>query len=129
MSKAKRSIKKTITKQDAFRVNDKFRSQLKRITINSIQKKESKKDSESVHQRVLADRKFFIDAAVVKTLKAKKSIRHNELVTEVIQLVRFPLEIPALLARIEWLIQQSYMRRDDPEERESKPSTLYHYIA
>ena len=58
-----------------------------------------------MHQRVLADRKFFIDAAVVKTLKAKKSIRHNELVTEVIQLVRFPLEIPALLARIEWLIQ------------------------
>ena len=77
---------------------------MKRITINSIQKKESKKDSESVHQRVLADRKFFIDAAVVKTLKAKRSIRHNELVTEVIALVRFPLEMQALAARIEWLI-------------------------
>ena len=84
MSKAKRSIKKTITKQDTFRVNDKFRSQMKRIMINSIQKKESKKDSEAVHTRVLADRKFFIDAAVVKTLKSKKSIRHNELVAEVI---------------------------------------------
>lgn len=49
MSKAKKSIKKTITKEDTFKVNDRFRSQLKRITINSIQKKESKKDSESVH--------------------------------------------------------------------------------
>ena len=49
LAKAKTSIKKTITKDDTFRVNDKFRSQLKRITINSIQKKESKKDSDSVH--------------------------------------------------------------------------------
>ena len=57
-----------------------------------------------MHQRVLADRKFFIDAAVVKTLKTKKSIRHLELVQEVIGLVRFPLEIPALASRIEWLI-------------------------
>ena len=84
LSKVKKSIKKTITKDDIFQVNLKFRSQMKRITINSIQKKESKKDSESVHQRVLADRKFFIDAAVVKTLKTKKSLRHNELVQEVI---------------------------------------------
>lgn len=115
MSKAKTTIKKTITKQDTFKVNDKFRSQMKRITINSIQKKESKKDSESVHQRVLADRKFFIDAAVVKTLKAKRSIRHNELVTDAIALLRFPLEMTALHQRIEWLISQDYMRRDDPE--------------
>ena len=129
LAKAKASIKKTITKQDTFCVNDKYRSNLKRITINSIQKKESKKDSETVHQRVLADRKFFIDAAVVKTMKTKKSLIHRELVAEVIQLVGFPLEVQALNARIEWLISQSYMRRDDPEEKESKPSTVYHYIA
>ena len=31
-----KTIKKTITEKDSFRFNDKFRSQLKRITINSI---------------------------------------------------------------------------------------------
>ena len=31
-----KTIKKTITKDDSFKVNDKFRSNLKRITINSI---------------------------------------------------------------------------------------------
>ena len=87
-------------------MNVKFRSQMKRITINSIQKKESKKDSEIVHRRVLADRKFMIDAAVVKTLKTKKSIKHNDLIQEVIGLVRFPLEISALNQRIESLITQ-----------------------
>lgn len=65
----------------------------------------------------------------MKTLKAKRSIKHTELLTDVIALVRFPLEIPALLARIEVLISQNYMRRDNPEEKESKPNTLYHYIA
>ena len=80
MAGSKKTIKKTITKDDIFSVNEKFRSPMKRITINSIQKKESKKDSEAVHQRVLADRKFLIDAAIVKTLKGKKTIRHTELV-------------------------------------------------
>jgi hypothetical protein len=75
-----KTIKKTITPDDSFKVNDKFRSNLKRITINSIQKKESKKDTEKVHERVLGDRKFFIDAAIVKTMKARKEIKHVDLV-------------------------------------------------
>lgn len=35
-NRPKMIIKKTISKEDSFKVNDKFRSQLKRITINSI---------------------------------------------------------------------------------------------
>jgi len=93
ISKSKTGIKKTITKEDVFRVNDKFRSQLKRITINSIQKKESRKESEGVIQKVLIDRKFMIDAAIVKTMKANREIKHTDLVQQVISLVRFPLEV------------------------------------
>ena len=44
-------------------------------------------------------------------------------------MVRFPLEMPQLHTRIEWLISQDYMKRDNPEETESKASTVYHYIA
>jgi hypothetical protein len=33
---ASKTIKKTITSEDSFRVNDKFRSNMKRLTINSI---------------------------------------------------------------------------------------------
>jgi hypothetical protein len=44
----------------------------------------------------LADRKFFIDAAVVKTMKARKEIKHVDLTQEVIRLVRFPLVIEQL---------------------------------
>ena len=36
MAGSKKSIKKTITKDDIFSVNEKFRSPMKRITINQI---------------------------------------------------------------------------------------------
>jgi len=36
LGKNKKSIKKTITKLHTFKINDRFRSNLKRITINSI---------------------------------------------------------------------------------------------
>ena len=76
-----------------------------------------------VHERILSDRKYLIDAAIVRTMKVRKSVAHNELVTEVIRLVRFPLEIPMMKHRIEQLIDGEYMRRDD------KDISVYHYVA
>lgn len=92
----KKTIKKTISKEDSFTVNDKFICKMKRIVINSIQRKETTADSKNVANRVIADRKFFIDAAVVKTMKARKIVRHSDLILEVIRLVRFSLEIDTL---------------------------------
>lgn len=74
-------------------MNVNFRSGLKRIAINAIQKKESRKESEKIFDLVVRDRKFLIDAAIVKLLKAKRSLSYRDLVREVIGLVRFPLEV------------------------------------
>ena len=68
----------------------------------------------------MADRKFFIDAAVVKTMKARKEIKHVDLTQEVIRLVRFPLVIEQLQDRIKQLIATDYMKRKNGEE-ESGP--------
>mmetsp|Transcript_43212 Transcript_43212/g.41558 ORF Transcript_43212/g.41558 Transcript_43212/m.41558 type:complete len:106 (+) Transcript_43212:661-978(+) len=104
-------------------VNAKFNSKLRRITINAIQKKESRLETEAVHEKVLQDRKYLIDAAVVRTMKARRTVHHTELVQEVIRLVRFPLDISMLKHRIEQLIDGEYMRRDDQETQ------TYHYVA
>jgi len=74
-------------------VNVNFRSGLKRIAINAIQNKESRKESEIIFDLVVWVRKFLIDAAIVKLLKAKRSLSYRDLVREVIGLVRFPLEV------------------------------------
>lgn len=58
-----------ISKESKFRVNTSFTSKHIRIQINAIQKKEGRKESEQVQRKVLADRKFLVDAAIVKVMK------------------------------------------------------------
>jgi FAD synthase len=89
-------VKRLINPEDGFKVNTNFSSVQKKIVINSLQKKESKQEAEVVHEKVIMERKFIIEAAVVRTMKARQTLQHNDLVTEVIRLVRFPLDISVL---------------------------------
>lgn len=73
--------------------------------------------------KVIHDRKFLVDAAVVRTMKARTKLAYNDLVSEVIRLVRFPLDITLLKQRIEDLIDKDYMSRDE------KDHNLFHYVA
>jgi len=122
LSKTK-SFKKTISKDDKFAVNRQFKSKMRRITINAIQKKETRQDSDNVHDKVLQDRKYQVDAAIVKTMKGRKTLRHNDLLTEVLRLTRFPCEIDYIVARIKHLIIGEYMSIDKRDDK------LYHYVA
>jgi cullin-4 len=72
---------------------------------------------------VLQDRKYLVDAAIVRTLKARRTATHSDLITEVIRLVRFPLDIGMLKQRVENLIEGEYMKRDESD------TNLFHYIA
>ena len=71
LSTSKQIIKRSINGTDVFRLNELFRSPMKRITINAVQKKESRKDSEKIFERVLLERKFAVDSAIVKVMKTK----------------------------------------------------------
>ena len=122
-SKIGSTIRRTIAPLDMFEVNVSFAAKLKRIAINTLQKKESKKETEDVHEKVLSDRKYLIDAAIVRTMKAKQKLSQNDLIAEVVKLVRFPLEISVLKQRIESLIEGDYMKRDDNDR------VLFHYVA
>ena len=119
----KRTVKKNIAPTDRFRVNRAFRSKLKRIQINAMQKKETRKESDDIHYKVLQDRKYYIDAAVVKTMKARQKLLHNDLLSEVLRLTRFPVEPDQIVARIKYLIELQYMRIDDADTK------LYIYVA
>ncbi len=123
MMSKKKSIKKAITKTDKFAVNRQFRSKMRRIQINAIQKKESRQDSDNVHDKVLQDRKYQVDAAIVKTMKGRKTLKHNDLLTEVIRLTRFPCEVDYIVTRIKHLIEGEYMEPDGNDDK------LYHYKA
>lgn len=123
MLSKKMVIKKQITKDDKFKVNRNFRSKMKKIQINALQRKETRQESDAVHDKVLQDRKYYIDAAVVKTMKARKTMKHSELVAEVLRMTRFPCEVDQIVARFKYLMEAEYMK---PDEKDDK---LYHYLA
>ncbi|KAG5884652.1 hypothetical protein JTB14_005397 [Gonioctena quinquepunctata] len=119
----KLSKARDIENDDTFCVNHKFSDKFFRVKINQIQLKESMEEQQATEKSVLADRQFQIDAAIVRILKDKKKISHNELISELFNMLDIPVKPYDLKKRIELLIEREYMERDKDD------STNYVYIA
>lgn len=101
---------KTISQNDVFEFNSKFTDRMRRIKIPLPPVDERKKVIEDVDQ----DRRYAIDAAIVRIMKSRKVLGHQQLVMECVeQLGRmFKPEIKAIKKRIEDLITRDYLERD-----------------
>jgi cullin 4 len=69
---------------DTFTINKTFSDPRVRVKINQIQLKETKEENKETHERVAADRQFETQAAIVRIMKSRKKLTHNQLVAEVI---------------------------------------------
>lgn len=80
---------------------------------------------EQTHQSVDEDRKLYLQAAIVRIVKARKVIKHNSLIEEVIQQSanRFTPNITMIKKCIEALIEKGYL------ERTVNTTDEYSYIA
>lgn len=74
-----------------------------RIKINQIQLKETKQENKTTHERVATDRHFETQAAIVRVMKSRKSITHQELMSEVFRATqsRGPLDPAGIKENIE----------------------------
>uniref|UniRef100_A0A7S3REU1 Cullin-4 n=1 Tax=Strombidinopsis acuminata TaxID=141414 RepID=A0A7S3REU1_9SPIT len=108
---------------DAFFFDTTFKHSLFRIKINSIQMRETETENEQTSERVFQDRQYQIDAAIVRVMKARKTLAHSILMSELFQQLKFPLKPADLKKRIESLIDREYLERDP-----KSPST-YRYLA
>lgn len=70
---------------DSFSFATGFTDAKMRIKINQIQLKETKEENKETHQRVAADRHYETQAAIVRIMKSRKTIGHNDLIVEVIK--------------------------------------------
>ena len=87
--------------------------------------KEDEGEKRETRQKVDEDRKPQIEAAIVRTMKSRKSMEHNALIAEVTQQLtsRF-LPLPNVIKkRIESLIEREFLERDKANMR------LYRYLA
>jgi cullin-4 len=102
---------------DEFIVNDAFTHSLYRIKVPAGGQKTpvTTKDAESsemVTEKVVADRKFVIEAAIVRILKMRRRISHNDLMKEVFEQCKFAIDAGDVKGRVETLIDREYIARD-----------------
>ncbi|KAJ6714593.1 CULLIN [Salix viminalis] len=112
---------KTVTQNDSFEFNRKFNDRMRRIKVPLPLVDERKKVVEDVYK----DRRYAIDAAIVRIMKSRKVLGYQQLVMECVeQLSRmFKPDIKAIKKRIEDLISQEYL------EREKENPNMFRYLA
>ncbi|KAJ5690141.1 hypothetical protein N7462_004533 [Penicillium macrosclerotiorum] len=114
---------KEVETTDVFSYNTGFTDAKMRIKINQIQLKETKEENKTTHERVAADRHYETQAAIVRIMKSRKTIKHAELIAEVIEATRHrgTLQPAEIKTNIEKLIEKDYMERAEGNQ--------YNYVA
>ncbi|KAH8032127.1 hypothetical protein HPB51_023237 [Rhipicephalus microplus] len=109
-----------------FAVNDAFTATGKEVKVQSAcgRKESASTSCTDTKARIDEERKYNIDAAIVKVMKSRRMLSHENLVIEVTELLRarFTPSPGALKKRVDALIEREYM------ERETKDPHLYVYI-
>jgi cullin 3 len=105
---------KEINDTDTFRFNAAFTDKLSRIKIQTVASKvETAVELRETQEKVDDSRKHMAEAAIVRVMKNRKSLDHNNLVTEVISQLqgRFNPAPSMIKKRIEALIDREYLER------------------
>ena len=132
---------------DEFAFNEKFEDKGIHIHIGSIQQREMVRCLNSLNfllpliiplfalsqpeevvettRHINADRAHLLDAAIVRSMKAKKKLTDEELKAETIHAVRahFVPTVPAIKKQIESLHERDFLSRDENN------IAVWHYVA
>ncbi|GJP50323.1 hypothetical protein CLOM_g9454 [Closterium sp. NIES-68] len=122
----KEPVSKEVGDDDTFHFNHKFTSKFFKVKIGTISaQKETEPEKAETRQKVEEDRKPQIEAAIVRIMKSRRMLDHNNLVSEVTkQLQARFLPNPAVIKkRIESLIEREFLERDRNDRK------LYRYLA
>lgn len=85
----------------------------------------TKREVDDMKKQAEGDRGIFLQAAIVRAMKARKTLSYNDLFAEVSKAVgsRFPLIIKLFKDVIELLIEKEFLKRDEDDKNK------YHYLA
>ncbi|XP_022858185.1 cullin-3A-like [Olea europaea var. sylvestris] len=122
----KEPMSKNIADDDSFFFNDKYTTKLFRVKIGTVvAQKESEPEKQETRQRVEEDRKPQIEAAIVRIMKSRRVLDHNNIVAEVTKQLqaRFLPNPVVIKKRIESLIEREFLERDKTDRK------LYRYLA
>lgn len=106
-----------------FTIVEEYKSKKLRVNFVSSIKSEQKQEDVDANREIDESRKNFLSACIVRIMKARKQIKHNELVNEVATqaLTRFRARIIDIKKVIDYLIEKEYLRRMEND--------MYEYLA
>ncbi|KAJ9470606.1 Cullin-3B [Diplonema papillatum] len=108
-----------------FALEPNFSSKHVKFKVSQAVLKENEEQVKDTRAKVEEDRKWQLDAVIVRIMKARKSVTHSNLMVEVVNLVnsRFCPSPDDVKKRIESLIEREYI------ERSSESRSTYVYLA
>lgn len=97
---------------DKFMLNNKFESTMNHMNVQLFRKERKDEDDTKA---IDVQRDHQMDAAIVRIMKIRKTLKHNQLLAEVTQQLqaRFKPNPAHIKKRIEALIEQEYLQRDE----------------
>lgn len=110
---------KQIKTTDSFTANPKFSCNMRKVRIPM-----ASLDASHNSKKVEEDRNHAIEASIVRTMKARKTLKHQQLQAEVLSQLAFFKPNPRVIKkRIESLIEREYL------ERSADDNQVYNYLA
>ena len=85
--------------------------------------KETVEEDAMTRAKVFEDRQHQVEAIIVRLMKTKKTLKHDELYRQTMVELKYPLDMVLYKSRINSLIERDYLQRD-AEDRE-----IFHYLA
>jgi hypothetical protein len=123
----KRPASKTLEEDHQFMINPKYVNKLLKVVIPLMppMKREGVDEGDEEAKVIEMQRRHQMDAAVVRIMKIRKTMKHPELVAEVVSQLkaRFIPKPNDIKKRIEALIEQEYLERDKQNRN------VYKYLA
>jgi hypothetical protein len=122
----KKNNEKKLESDTVLMLNADFKYKMYKIKVPILQQKENTDDicENEIPEIVEDDRKHMIEAIIVKIMKSRRVIGHQQLIGEVSKMVawKFVASNKQIKSRIENLIEREFLQRDP------KDSNVYLYI-
>eukprot|EP01080_Neovahlkampfia_damariscottae_P006712 gene6712-10877_t len=120
------SITDQLNLKSEIKLNFDFKSANRKLLLfSNLQKKKLENSLASTYDQINEDRKYAIQAAIVRIMKNRKILSHNELISQTIQMIKseFTPQITEIKKNLNSLIEKEYVKRDESD------SSVYQYIA